>query len=62
MKDFDDDDDGQLVCTNTDDGQLAFAPRWSLTEEEKERADLHIGSCLACQIDMDYDYFFSRLL
>lgn len=55
-------DDGQLDCTNMDDGELVFAPRWWLTEEEKERADLHFGGCAACQADMDYDHFFSRLL
>lgn len=59
MNDFDDD---LLVCTNMDDGQLVFAPRWSLTDEERERADLHIGGCYACQADMDYDQLFSRLL
>lgn len=62
MKDLDDLDYDQLACTNLDDGQLVFAPCWSLTEEEKERADLHIVSCLACQTDMDFDHFFSRLL
>ena len=59
MKDIDDD---LPVCSNPDDGQLVFAPRSSLNEEEKERADLHIGSCFACQTDMDFDHLFNRLL
>lgn len=50
------------ACTNPEDCELVFAPRLSLTEEERERADLHLGSCFACQTDMDFDYFFSRLL
>lgn len=62
MKDLDDFYDDQLICTNTDDGQLVFAPPWTLTDEERERADLHIVSCLACQTDMDFDHFFNRLL
>ncbi len=62
MIELDDVSDDQPICMNMDEGQLVFAPRYSLTEEEKERSDLHIGSCLACQNDMDFDQFFSRLL
>ena len=55
-------DYNQSPCINTGDGELVFASRSTLTEEEKERADLHIGSCLACQTEMDFDFFFIRML
>lgn len=49
------------VCDNTDDGHLVFAPRETLTDEEKEIADFHFERCEACQLDMDVDYFLSRI-
>ena len=57
-----DDDYDDVPCINTEDGELVFASRSTLSEEEKDRADLHLGSCLACQTDMDFDYFFIRML
>lgn len=57
-----DDDHDASPCINTEDGELVFASRSALTEEEKDRADLHIDSCLACQADMDFDHFFIRML
>ena len=49
------------VCNNADDGPLVFAPRQTLTDEEQERADLHFDRCLACQIDLDVEYFLTRV-
>ena len=43
-----------------DDGRLVFEPRETLSEIERERADLHIGSCPTCQLDMDCDYLISQ--
>lgn len=60
MGEVEDHDDSP--CINKEDGELVFASRSALTEEEKDRADLHIGSCLGCQTDMDFDYFFIRTL
>lgn len=60
MGEFDDPDNSP--CINIEDGELVFASRSALTEKEKERADLHIGSCLACQTDMDFDLFYIRML
>lgn len=62
MGEDDDDDYEDVPCINTEDGELVFAVRSALTEEEKDRADLHLGSCVACQTDMDFDYFFIRML
>ena len=44
-----------------DDGQLVFEPREKLTEDERERADLHLGYCSACQFDMDFDFLMNRM-
>jgi hypothetical protein len=52
------DDDFEVTCIDMDDGRLVFAPRETLTEVEKERADLHLGCCPACQIDLDFEYFY----
>ena len=60
MREVDDDDENP--CTNIEDGELVFASRSAMTDQEKERADLHIGSCLACQNEMDFDHFFIRML
>lgn len=49
-----------FVCLDMDDGRLVFEPRETLSEIERERADLHIGSCPACQLDMDCDYLISQ--
>ncbi|MFT3746147.1 MAG: hypothetical protein QM785_17890 [Pyrinomonadaceae bacterium] len=57
-----DDDRADSPCINPEDGELVFASRSALTEEEKERADFHIGSCPACQEDMDFDHFYIRML
>lgn len=56
------DDYADSPCINHEDGELVFASRSALTEQEKERADLHIGSCPTCQEDMDFDYFYIRML
>jgi len=50
----------ELVCVSMDDGSLVFEARESLTEDEKERADFHIGTCLACQRDMETEFLFDR--
>jgi hypothetical protein len=51
----------EFVCSNMEDGRLVFEPRGMLTEDEKERADLHVGGCSACQADMDFDFLMNRL-
>ena len=57
-----DPDDLEVTCINTDDGRLVFDPRETLTEAEKERADLHLGYCPACQFDMDFDFLMNRIV
>ena len=52
-----DDNDLEVTCIDMEDGRLVFEPRETLTEAEKEKADLHIGCCPACQIEFDIDYF-----
>jgi len=51
----------ESTCVNMDEGWLVFEPRAILTEEQKERADLHVGDCPACQSDMEFDYLMSRM-
>lgn len=51
----------EFDCINMDDGKLVFEPRDTLTEDEKELADLHLGCCLACQIDMEFDHLMNRM-
>lgn len=51
----------EVVCINAEDGCLVFEPRDGLTETERERADLHLGDCPACQLDLDCDYLMSRI-
>ena len=58
MKDH---DDLEVACINMDDGRLVFEPREKLTEDERERADLHLGCCPACQFDMDFDFLMNRM-
>ncbi len=55
------DDDFEVTCIDMDDGRLVFALRETLTEVEKERADLHLGYCPACQVDLDFDFLMKRL-
>ena len=51
----------EFVCSNMEDGRLVFEPRETLTEDEKEKADFHVGCCLACQADMDFDHLMNRM-
>ena len=51
----------EFSCVNMDDGRLVFEPRETLTEDEREKADLHMGSCPACQADMDFDYLMNKM-
>ena len=44
-----------------EDGRLVFEPRETLTEDEKEKADFHVGCCPACQADMEFDYLVNRM-
>ncbi len=55
------DDFDEFACVNMDDGRLIFEPREILTEDELERADLHLGYCPACQADLDFDYLMNRM-
>lgn len=55
------DDFDEFTCVNMDDGRLVFEPRGTLTNEELERADLHVGYCPSCQADMDFDFLMNRL-
>ena len=55
------DDFDEVVCVNTDDGRLVFESRETLTEDERERADLHFGCCPACQTDLDFDFLMNQL-
>jgi hypothetical protein len=45
-----------LICTM--DGWFLNP---AMTEDEPERADLHLGYCPACQVDMDFDFLMSQL-
>ena len=51
----------EFVCLNMEDGRLVFEPREALTEDEKERANLHVGVCPACKDDMEFDYLIDRM-
>lgn len=51
----------EFVCSNMEDGRLVFEPRGTLTEDEKERADLHVGCCPACKADMESDLLLDRM-
>lgn len=55
------DECSQSECIDMEDGRLVFEPRDTLTEDEKERADLHIGTCLACRLDMEFDFLIRRV-
>ncbi len=55
------DDYDECACVSMDDGRLVFEQRETLTEDERERADLHLGYCPACQSDMDFDFLMNRL-
>lgn len=55
------DDLGEAICVNMDDGRLVFESRETLTEEERERADFHVGYCPACQTDVDVEYFLNHV-
>lgn len=55
------DDLDEVVCVNMDDGRLVFESRETLTEDELERADIHLGYCPACQIDLDFDFLMHQL-
>ena len=55
------DDVDEFACIDMEDGRLVFEPRGTLTEDEKERADLHVGRCPACQDDMEFDYLMNRM-
>ena len=55
------DEHSELVCVNSDDGQLVFEPRNTLSESERERADLHFGSCPACQDNMEFEHLMNRM-
>ena len=55
------DDFDAFVCIDMDDGRLVFESRETLTEDEQERADLHLGYCPACQADMDFDFLMNRI-
>jgi hypothetical protein len=48
-------------CVDMEVGRLVFEPRESLSETERERADLHVGCCLSCQLDMYHDYLMDRI-
>lgn len=51
----------EFACVNMDDGRLVFEERETLTEDERERADLHFGYCASCQFDLDFDYLMNRM-
>lgn len=53
-------DYSEPICENQNDGRLVFEPRDELTESERERADLHLGNCSACEFDMDIEYLLRR--
>jgi len=60
--DYRDVDDLDLCeCINLDDGQLVFEQRDTLTEDEKELADIHVGCCLSCRMDMEFDRLMNRM-
>ena len=44
----------EFECIKTDGGQHVLEPRDTLTEDEKELGDLHLGCCPACRIDMEF--------
>ncbi len=56
-----DGNNSEAVCINSDDGCLVFEPRDGLTDTERERANLHLGDCPACQLDLDCDYFMGSI-
>lgn len=53
--------DVEMMCEDFDEGYLVFAPPETLTDEQRERADLHLSRCLACQIDVDVEYLYNRV-
>jgi len=55
------DDFDPCECINMDDGQLVFEQRDSLTEDEKELADIHVSCCLACRMDMEFDRLMNQM-
>jgi hypothetical protein len=54
------DDLDEFACIDMEDGRLVFEPREALTE--KERADLNVGRCPACQDDIEFDYLMNRIV
>lgn len=48
-------------CINPDDAQLTLEPRETLTDEEKELADIHLTSCLSCQMDFEFDRLIDQM-
>lgn len=60
--DFSDVDNySEFECINLEDGQLVFELRETLTEDEKELADLHFGCCLACRMDMEFSNLLNQI-
>lgn len=48
-------------CINMDEGQLVFEQRETLSEVEKELADIHIGCCLSCRMEMEFEQLMDRI-
>lgn len=55
------DDYDACECINMDDGQLVFEQRDTLTEDEKELADIHISCCLSCRMEMEFEQLMHQM-